>query len=69
MNYILWSQEYFKEANIIKDKLSSLKLELSTCHQSAAINEINRRMAVLYNMYLDCIHTAKLLKSRGEADI
>ncbi len=68
MNYTLWSQEYFKEAQILKEKVSSLKHQLKTSND-ISISETNRRIAILYSMYLECIHTAKTLQKRGEFNI
>lgn len=65
MNYIVWANEYFDEAEIIKQKIMALKNSLKI-NKNISINETNRRISILYSMYLDCIHIAKTLKNKGE---
>ena len=67
MTYKEWAEEYKKSADMIKEKISSLKEQLA--HAAVDdLREINYRISVLYRMYLDCMDTANILRSRkGDA--
>ncbi len=67
MDFITWSAEYYEQANIIKEKIVNLKQQLKGNEKSSQNTiELNRRIAILYSMYLECIHTGRLLKEKGE---
>lgn len=70
MNYIEWSQEYWLEAQKLEKKVAALKKQLADCcrNDENGILDLKRRIATLYSMYLDCVHTAKLLFERGERE-
>lgn len=68
------AREYLAEAANLKQRMERLKEELKTagCSESC---EINRRLAILYTMYLECRHVGNLLtehpaaqRERKEAD-
>ncbi|MGN1112745.1 MAG: hypothetical protein ACI4RP_06020 [Acutalibacteraceae bacterium] len=67
MNYIEWAAEYQTEAQKLEKKITALKAALKSLRHSDqnGILALKHRIAVLYSMYLDCEHTAKLLNSRG----
>lgn len=54
------AQEYLAEAANLKQRMELLKQSLKTagCTESC---EINRRIAILYTMYLECRHVGNLL--------
>ena len=54
------AREYLAEAASLMRRMEELKKELKTagCSESC---EINRRLAILYTMYLECRHTGNLL--------
>ena len=54
------AQEYLAEAENLKQRMERLKTELRTagCAESC---EINRRLAILYTMYLECRHVGQVL--------
>lgn len=54
------AQEYLTEAETIQKRITALKAELRTASSSQS-NELNRRIAILYTMYLECRHTGRLL--------
>ena len=60
MDYLKWTEEYFAQAEALRQRIAELKEQLETadCNQA---NELHRRIAMLYTMYLECRHTAKLL--------
>lgn len=66
MDYIAWSQEYLLESEKIRAKVNRLKSELKT-YKGDNARELNRRITILYSMYLECKHTAKYLSSRAES--
>ncbi|MGN0551452.1 MAG: hypothetical protein ACI4I4_06380 [Acutalibacteraceae bacterium] len=68
MDYQNWSDEYSAEAQKLKEKIRNLREELKN---SVNINnkELNRRITILYSMYLECKKTAVLLKERSKGEI
>lgn len=68
MDYIEWSNEYFIESEKLKQILEALKKERSK-YDGENIKELNRRITILYSMYLECRHTAKLLYDRAGGNI
>lgn len=54
------AREYLAEAAALKQRMETLKEELkyAGCSESC---EINRRIAILYTMYLECRHTGQQL--------
>lgn len=71
MNYIEWSNEYQIEADKLQCKLNALKKELNkkVRRNEPGILELKRRIAILYSMYLDCRHTAKILAEKGVVNL
>ena len=59
-DFAKWAQEYLTEADAIQRRIAALKTELRTASISQA-NDLNRRIAMLYTMYLECRHTGRLL--------
>lgn len=60
MNYQNWAEEYLTEAEALRRRVAALREELKTANCNQA-NELNRRIAMLYAMYLECRHTGQLL--------
>lgn len=56
------AQEYLREAAALKRRVDTLRqaLRRASCSER---NELNRRIAMLYTMYLECRHTGLLLSS------
>ena len=63
MTYSQWADEYKQSADMIKEKISGLKNQLTTA-PADELRELNFRIATLYRMYLDCMDTAKTLRVR-----
>lgn len=61
-NFTQLAQEYLKEAEDLKQHIQKLKqaLKTATCNET---HELNRRIAILYAMYLECRHTGTALQS------
>ena len=66
MDYILWSQEYFENAQKVKEDMEKLKLKLKHTHGDEA-RLIRQNLITLRTMYLDCMKTYELLALRGGA--
>ena len=68
MYYETLSQEYFKEAEILKKYIKILKMLKTQCVKTDSTNEdeINYRISLLYGMYLDLIHTGQYLNRKCE---
>jgi hypothetical protein len=65
MTYKELAEEYFNSAAELKEKMSELKSSL-TIVPSEQLKEIHLRVASLYHMYLDCMHTGdNLIKRKG----
>lgn len=64
MNYIEWAAEYADEAEKLQGIMNRVKEERKMA-RGEDINSVNQRLSVLYTMYLECKHTAKLLFSRA----
>ncbi len=65
MYYEILSQEYFKEAEILKKHIKMLKTQCVEIN-SPNEDEINCRISILYSMYLDLRHTGKYLNRKCE---
>ena len=65
MTYTEWSSQYFESAEQLKEKIAELKNSLLTS-PAEQLKDINARISGLYQMYLDCMHTANnLIKRKG----
>jgi hypothetical protein len=64
MDYNEWGMEYLREARQLKEHISPLRREVKTANSETA-SKINRRIAALNEMYLDCLHTGKFLIECG----
>lgn len=66
MDYNESGKKYLKEAEKLKEYLTPLKKQAKTLSGKQAVLLL-RRIALLNEMYLDCLHTGKLLTERGES--
>lgn len=64
MNYNEMAKEYRATANELMQKINNLKIERTTKYGSA-LNELNHRIKMLEEMYIDCDFTAKVMKTRA----
>lgn len=63
MTYQEWAEEYLKEANKIKGKISEIK-ERMPLMPVQAFTLAERKIQVLYSMYIDTLQTYKMLSKR-----
>ncbi len=63
MTYSQWAQEYFDNADRIKGNINAIKQQLPTA-PVGELKEMNFRISVLYQMYLDCVNIGNTLKKR-----
>jgi hypothetical protein len=61
MDFNEWGQEYLEEAQQLRLRIDGLRAELKTAKHKEAC-ELNRRIYMLYSMYLECKHTGLLLQ-------
>lgn len=61
MNYTNWSLEYDEEAQLLKEHMKKLRQELKH-KKSSDVKEINRRLSLMYPMYLEMKHIAQHLR-------
>lgn len=64
MNLNAWSMEYWKEAARVRARLEHLRQSEPPANQEEDLL-LQRRIRILYEMYLDCVHTAKYLERRA----
>jgi hypothetical protein len=64
MDYNEWGRQYLNEAEKLKEYLTPLRRQARTLSgKKAAV--LFRRIAMLNEMYLDCLHTGRFLTERG----
>ncbi|MGI6254472.1 MAG: hypothetical protein ACOYJZ_02445 [Acutalibacter sp.] len=56
--------EYWREADRVRQRLELLRQTVPPVDQEETLL-LQRRMRILYDMYLDCVHTAKYLERRA----
>lgn len=64
MDYHEWGMEYLEEAEKLKERIAPLRRQAGTAGSEAAI-KLYRRISVLNEMYLDCLHTGRYLVQSG----
>lgn len=65
MDYTAWSMAYWEEASRVQERMARVRQEgLPPSPQEEALQR--RRLSILYEMYLDCVHTAKDLGRRAQ---
>lgn len=69
MNYSQWAKEYEQQVELLGGIIDTLKSERKNCKIMYKIDELNTRINSLYNMYLECKHTAKMLREREKEGI
>lgn len=62
MDYITWSRTYWEEADRVRERMERIRTKERTPQEEAVRK---RRLAILYEMYLDCVHTARALERRA----
>lgn len=67
MDYTQWGAEYLKEADMLKERVDMLRGKFTGLGGEEAIR-LSRRIAVLYDMYLECLRTGRCLTERGKAN-
>jgi hypothetical protein len=64
MNYNEWGTEYLKEAEKLKQWITPLRRQTADADSETAA-KLYRRISVLNEMYLDCLHTGQYLMQSG----
>lgn len=62
MDYLTWSRTYWEEADRVRERMDRIRQQ-----ENRPAEEISRkrRLTILYEMYLDCVHTAQALERRA----
>ncbi len=68
MDYNRWSQEYFENAEKVKEDMERLKVKLKHTNGDEA-RAIRSNLITLRTIYLDCMKTGELLALRGGVNI
>ncbi len=63
MDYTAWSMEYWEEADRVQKRMDLIRQKVANQREEMLRK---RRLAILYAMYLDCIHIAKDLERRAQ---
>ena len=66
MDYEQWAGEYLAEAAHLRERIAKLRAALQTATASET-TDLNRRIALLYTMYLECRHTGLFLQEHPAA--
>ncbi len=66
MYYEILSKEYFKEAEILREHIKILRTQYVKISVQNEEDEMKYRIAILYTMYLDLVHTGKYLIKKCE---
>lgn len=64
MNYIDWGSAYLQEADRLQNRIRILRQEAKK-GDSSQTDAYSARIALLYAMYLDCLHTGQFLIENG----
>ena len=65
MSYSDWATEYEQQAEYLRDKLTLLKEQRKACTKADIFEELSRRINSIYSMYLEAMHTARMLRERA----
>ncbi|MBQ2687000.1 MAG: hypothetical protein IJF52_00025 [Clostridia bacterium] len=68
MDYIKWSQEYFENAQKVKEDMKKLNLKLKSTKGDAA-RTLRADLVTLRTMYSECMYAYKLLALRGGVSV
>ena len=63
MDYTAWSMEYWEEAERVQKRMDLIRQKVANQREEMLRKQ---RLAILYAMYLDCVHTAKDLERRAQ---
>ena len=66
INYALWANEYEEQMQTLNRKIETLKKERKICTAVCTELELNKRINGLYSMYLECKHTAQMMRNRAK---
>ncbi|HHV30987.1 hypothetical protein [Caproiciproducens sp. LBM24188] len=64
MDYYEWGMQYLGEAQSLKERLLLLRRKVRECDNETAL-KLCRRISMLNEMYLECLHTGKYLIEYG----
>lgn len=65
MDYAEWSREYLREAADLKERIVPLKQTLKSADRES-LPLLYRRIAILEEMYFECLHTGRCLAQRAQ---
>lgn len=65
MQYQEWGEDYLAEAERIKQHIETIRAGWRDKSPDEKLS-VNRRTNLLYEMYLECRHTGRLLSARGQ---
>ncbi len=68
MKYDVWAKEYERQTACLREYILNLKQQKKQCRIVKKSEELAERISSLYNMYLECKHTATMLRQRAERE-
>lgn len=69
MEYKVWSKEYEKELQLLRDKIKKLKEEKKLIKSVEKRLEEERRLYILQGMYMQCRDTYEILSIRAVKEL
>lgn len=66
MDYKSWGAEYLEEARTLKARECLRKAQLPQA-KGEEVYLLEWQISMLHEMYLECMHTGRLLQERGKA--
>ena len=68
MKYDVWAKEYEQQLTVLKEHMADLKQQKKECRIIKQTEALSERINSLYSMYLECKHTAAVLRERAEKE-
>ncbi len=68
MKYDVWAKEYERQTAFLREYIVTLRQQKKKCRIEKQSEELAERINSLYNMYLECKHTATVLRQRAERE-
>lgn len=66
MTYDQWADEYLESAKATYEKIQEYEKKIKKCRSPTLLCEYNKKLDTLYDMYYDCLYSAKQLERHAE---
>ena len=65
MDYLVWGEEYLREAEHLRERVGLLRRQAADATEEKEADKLEGRIQLLYGMYLDCLHVGNYLIKCG----